>query len=256
MNLEKINWIIEPSGNCIKYLGEEMLQVAIIQRAIINLSGMDVFFKIAKNKLINNNKSILEIDRLIEEQKFLEKNSKRLISSSYNSINSHALVSLWSAIEVAIEDTIILIFRYGENSLYDLKKSGYSIKNFDPEKLLSEFDARKFYRSFEGQVGKSVNGGVGSVYVHMFEVFNMNISLNTADKLMLSEINAIRNCIMHRGGVLDEKAQSQIISKRHQLNKIIVINNKLYSEYTKVINDFSVSLLDAVVKSKYIKVNY
>ena len=144
---------------------------------------------------------------------------------------------------------------HGQKSLYDLKQSGYNIKNFNPENLLSEGEARKFYRSYEGQVGEVVKTGIVDVYSRMFKVFGLNLDLNATEKPLLSEINVIRNCIMHSGGVFDEKAYFHVPNSRYQLGQIITINNELYLEYSDVINKLAIALLGAVVKSKYIVKN-
>ena len=141
---------------------------------------------------------------------------------------------------------------YGKNYLRDLEDNGYKTKNFSSDGL-NEYDSRKLYRSYEGQVRNPTKMKVGEAYPKMMKPFGLNISLSISEKVMLTEINAVRNCIMHRGGILDEKATHDVMLKRYQLGQKIVINNELYMEYHRVISKFAVSLLGEAANSKYVE---
>ena len=174
------NWIIVPIGNCVQYIGEEITQTTILQRSIVNLSGMQVFLNIAKKTLLKNKKVLEGVNFLIKEQRFLEEKSKELISSNYNSINTHSLVNLWAFIETAIEDTIVYIFMNAPDPLYDLESNGYKIKNFLPNELTEE-NSRKLYRSYEGQVRKT-DRAIGNAYSRMMDVLGLEVNLSELDK--------------------------------------------------------------------------
>jgi len=253
VNEKDKNWIIVPIGNCIQYIGEEIIQTTVLQRSIINLSGMQAFLNLAKGTFVKNKKALEGIEFLIKEQRFLEEKSKELISSNYNSINSHSLVNLWASIETAIEDTIVYVFMYAPDALCDLESNGYNIKKFLSGEFTEE-SSRKLYRSYEGQVRKSERS-IGSAYSRMMEVLGLKVDLSDSEKSMLAEINAIRNCIMHRGGILDKKAAHDIVSNRHCVGQKIKVSNELYLEYYEVISKFASTLLRASTESKYIVVN-
>jgi len=253
MEKELKTLIASPIQNCILYIGSELAQTMLIQKNIMGLPFTRELLEKERATILKNNNSTANIDLLLREQKCLEDISKKIIISKYNSINSHSLISLWSAIETVIEDTIILIFlnkkeciKYLEENNYTIKKQKYKIS---PSIPLNENQAAEIYKSFEHQtkqkiidkkisMGEEKKANIGEIYCNMMNVFELNLNLEQHEKELLTEINSIRNCILHRGGILDDKAAKDMILKVHKVNKPIFIDNKLYLQYYEGIKKF------------------
>lgn len=103
------NWIISPIGDCVKYVGDEVVNTAVLQRSIINISNMVPLLLIARQKFLENGKDDTGIRHLIAENEFLADKAKEFIESDFDPINSHGLIGLWCAVETAVEDTVVLI---------------------------------------------------------------------------------------------------------------------------------------------------
>lgn len=243
-----LNWVIAPIGNCISYLGEEITQNAVIQRSLINLSGMDGFLNLAKESLIQKNIPTTGIECLIKEHVFLKEKSKEFISSDYNSINSHSLVNLWAIIEATVEDTVILTLQKGKVTLDQITRKGIKVKlNLN---LSNESDRRRIYRSIEMQTRN--NSNVGEGICNIMKVLNINLNLNNKTNKVLSEVNSVRNCILHRGGILDDKASKDIFIGTHKIGNKINITKAVYMAYFDAIRKLATQLMQAIIESPYI----
>jgi len=214
------NWIISPIGNCVKYVGDEVVNAAVLQRSIINTSNMGPLLLIAHQKFLENGKDDTGISYLIAENESLAAKAKEFIESDFDQINSHGLIGLWCAVETAVEDTVVLILMNDDKAQSVLQSHGLltvksSIK-FPP----SDNEARKVYSSLENQV-RNTKKEVGKSYCHLLSVLGINISVESQILETLCEINEVRNCILHRGGIIDDKAVAKSPSLTQYLNKKI-----------------------------------
>ncbi len=248
---DNINWIITPVFNCICYLGEEITQNALLQRSLISLSNMEYVLNFAKQSFIEKNIPVGAIDRLIGEHVFLKEKSKEIISSDYDSINSHSLVNLWAIIEVTVEDTVVLVLEKGNIALEDISDRGMKVKS--GLNLSSDVDRRKIYRSIEAQSRN--NSNVGESIINIMKIFDISLDLNDKTNRLLSEINSVRNCILHRGGVLDEKAGKDVFVGKHKVGEKINISKSVYLAYYGAIKELATNLMGAVTESPYITRN-
>jgi len=245
-----LNWIISSAGNCVKYVVDETINASVLHKAIISISSKRPLLEIARQKFIENRMDDTQLKILQRKNEFLEGKSKELIASNFHSINSHGLIGLWCTLETAVEDTVVLILIKDPAAIDTLITAEYKIKpKFIPN--MPEYDARNLYSSLEKQVRQNLT--VGEAYCKLLSVFGINIILYTSEVETLEEINSVRNCILHRGGIIDDKAAQSSSRLRRFYNKKINITNELYMEYYDAIGGFAQKLLNATLKSKYIK---
>lgn len=249
-----VNWILSPSGNLVKYIAEETIHASVLHRAIVNLSGMEFFIKIARQKYIAEGVDDKNLKFLQSQSKFLAEKAKELIDTKFHSINSHALIGVWCALETAVEDTIILILINDSSSLEVIRNCEFKIKqNNLLSNEVSEKDARKIYSLLERQArqGRSVGEG----YCKLLSIFEIEVNLKPLTIKKLAEVNAVRNCILHRGGIIDDKAIDESDDLSEFYDKKLILDNNLYLKYFDAISDFSREFSSSILKSKYIKTN-
>jgi len=246
-----LNWIIFPAGNCVKYVADETVNASILHKSITNLANMKPLLLIAQQQLLEHKQDDTSLKFLLKENEFLEKEAKNIINSNFHSINSHGLIGLWCAVETAVEDTIVLILMNDINALEAIKNAGYNIKG-NIKSPLNEIEARNYYsRKLEKQTRNDVTVGEG--YCILLSIFGLNISLDKKTLNVLSEINDVRNCLLHRGGIIDEKISNSSIELTKFIGKEINICNNLYLKYYDAVGKFSSALLGATANSSYVK---
>lgn len=244
-----LNWIIAPAFTCVKYIGEETINASVLHRSIINVDLIKPLLKIARQKLLENGLDDSSLVLLEKENELLEQKAKELISSNFHSINSHGLVGLWCAVETAVEDTVVLILMNDAKCIGAIKNAGYKIK-FDFNQKLDEEMAKKIYANLERQVRKCFRVGEG--YCTLLSIFGLQMQLDNNTLNILSEINSVRNCILHRGGIIDSKAGNESQRLANFVDKEINISNELYLTYYRAAGKFASALLSATTKSNYI----
>ncbi|MFH0998978.1 MAG: hypothetical protein V1844_26320 [Pseudomonadota bacterium] len=248
---DSYNWIIAPIGNCIKFIIEEIALASLIQRSMAALKGAGPLLSLAREQLLKAKKQVAHINSLLAEQPYLDKSANDLIDSDFDSVNSHSLIGMWGAIEIAVEDTIVLILMKDESAVDVLIMN--NIKTIDLIKgAISEVDGRRLFSKLERSIRSKLP--VGKAYSKMLEIFGLNIncSLNTLEKL--NEVNSVRNCLLHRGGFLDEKAIKECPLLKPYTGRKFIVSRKLYLEYYEAIEDFAKSFVHAAAKSKYVRI--
>ncbi len=249
---ESIKWAIIPARECVSFIAEETRIATLLLRSIMALSSQGPLLNLAHNRLKNNGNDLTEINYLINEQQWLGAAAKEMISEDFDPINRHGIVGMWVAIEVAIEDTVTLILKKDKFALSLLSKAGVKLPKSisDP---LSENDAHNIYRRLEQFSRK--NRSVAEAYIHSMSVLNIFFTLPTEIIETLSELNYVRNCILHRGGVLDERAHIEAPNLSSHIGKHLKISKEKYLHYYDAVAEFSIELLGGVGESSYCPCN-
>lgn len=243
------NWIISPVLTCAKYIGDETVNSSILHKSVINITNVGWLLTIARQKLIENQMNDEPIQRIQAENIFLEQKAKELIASDFHSINSHALIGLWCAVETVIEDTLVSILLNDSNAIDTVKKIDIKIKN-SIQSPVSEEDVRRVYSQMERQTRQK--NRVGESYCVLLSTFGIKMHLDKGILDALSEINSVRNCLLHRGGFIDKKAAQESPNLLIFLDKEINISRERYLSYYDTVHKFVIALCGAIMSSHYI----
>lgn len=248
--IETIKWAIIPARQCVNFIAEETRIATLLHRSIIALSNQDKLLYLAHQHIKELGNDLTGINKLISDQVWLGKSAKEMISNDFDPINRNGIVGMWVAIEVAIEDTAILILRKDKSVLELLSKAGVKLPKSITNPLI-ESDAHKVYKRLEQFSRK--NRSVAEAYIHSMSVLNIFFTLPIDIIKTLSELNYVRNCILHRGGVLDERAHIEAPNLSSHIGENYKISNEKYMNYFEAVSKFSIELLDGVGKSPYVR---
>lgn len=253
-NSDTRGWIIAPVSRAITYVGEEMFISGTLIRSLSALNGQEILLKVAREKLIqiNETQAIPPIDRLLAEAPGLSKAAAELLQNDYAVINSHSLISMWAAVEVAVEDTVVLVLTKEASALSLVTNAGVKTTSFASGPLSYE-DARRLYPRFEGKLRENLK--VGEFYIKLFDVLGIKFSCSCHVLSKMEEINNVRNCLMHRGGIIDSRAAQSVAALRPFLDKQILITQARYHEYFDAISAFLVEMMNGVIASSYNRTN-
>lgn len=244
------NWIMTPAVNAINYLTDEVRYSGTLKRSLASIVGMRPFFIITKDFLLKHGQSTKEIDLLISESPDNEIDGKRLAENDFEIINIHSTVNLWSPIEVAVEDTVSLILKNSEDSFHKIGSAGLNIN----KKYSWPLDHEELPRLFSSLLVQSRAGkNVGEAYAYLLEVLGLELDISTRNLHLVSELASVRNCILHRGGIVDEKASQVSDYLQEHLGGKVPISSSKYLEYYDAAAKFILSLLNASMKSEYFK---
>lgn len=109
-NSGAINWVIDPVTRAIGYVLEETKIAGTLHRSLAVLEGHEIFLRLAREKFVEaeTKEGLPYIDQLIAQAPGLSKEAAELRQNDYSVVNSHSLIGMWGAVEIAVEDTVVL----------------------------------------------------------------------------------------------------------------------------------------------------
>lgn len=156
---DAFNWILGPPGRCVSYIAEETRIGALLHRAIVVLGGFQPFLQLIKPLFQSDPEALARLEWLVKEQETLGQWARELSAGDFHPINSHALVGLWTAIEVAVKDTVSLIILRDPEVLSLALAMGASKRAFSVP-AADAASARKMYSRWEGHLRDSLSVGL------------------------------------------------------------------------------------------------
>ncbi|BFM20086.1 hypothetical protein [Gilvimarinus japonicus] len=247
---ESLNWIIGPVGRAIGFVAEEAIVAGTLNRSIIVLEGSEPLLRAARETLETHgaDEAVRGIDRLLTETPSLSKNAEKLKENDFGIVNSHSIIGVWGALEVAVENTVSLVLEKDKNALGLVAQAGVKTNAFEPGPL-SEEDAGRLYHRIEKTLRKDLK--VGEFYVKVLGVFGIDIACRRNVLSTLQEANSVRNCLLHRGGIIDERAAESSGALRSLKGQKIHITQSRYSDYYNAVSNFLREMLKAAIASSY-----
>jgi hypothetical protein len=204
--------------------------------------------QIVRQNFVDEGLNVQDIDHLVVEWQYWVGIARQYREADFASIHAHSFIATWSAVEACIEDTIVLILMNDSNASNLLNSAG--IRSTQSQSgTFNENDSRINYRRIEAHFRRNVDVGVG--YRNMLYHFGIQFDCeqNTYEKM--AEMNAIRNCILHRGGIIDDKAVEHAPALCPYIGQRFNISQASYLVYYDALKTFLISMLREVVQSTY-----
>lgn len=240
--------ILDPVMTCTTFVAEEGKIGGLLQRALTHFElGRPMLEYVALQFAQSGLHDAVEpMKGLLAAAPFQEEWAKELRESEYAVLNAHSLVAIWGAVETCIEDTVvkILISSPIPDGLLAL-----GIKA--PMSEYEEDEANEVYRKIERKLW--IKGDVVSSYENILSAFGLSAAVSSGTAEILREINAVRNCLVHRGGVIDEKAAREapilmpLIGKRFEVSKVN------YLRYHEAASEWIAALMSSICSSGYVR---
>jgi hypothetical protein len=243
-------WIIDPIGRCVQYIADESLLGGLMHRAVSTFEHFDVHLKLARKELLRHGrrKELAAVDSLLAQHPFLAKLAREHVASDFATLNAHGLVAIWAALESCIEETAVLILMNDSAARARMFTDAGTPRRLDPNND-DEETCRTLIQRWEQAQPRAAS--IGHRFERLLAFFDLGTTLDDALAIPLAEINAIRNCLMHRRGVIDERAVQEAPGLAARLHQPIVIKREEFLRYHKVVGDYAVSLMGRITKSKY-----
>lgn len=247
---QDFNWIIGPAGRCVSLIAEETRVASLIQRALTALSNQGPLLELAREKLRSANASEEGIAYLQAEQHTLGQWAKDIINDDYDMINRHGVIGMWVAVEVAVEDTALLVLRNDSNALTRIAAAEVKL----PSRLaspLSDYDAARIYKSLERHARESRS--VADSYCYLLSLLDVQVTLPTDCASILGELNFVRNCLLHRSGIADDRVTTEAPGLLLKPGDQIHIGSERYLRYFDAVAEFARAMLQGTLNSPHIR---
>lgn len=244
------NWLIGPIGQCVSYLADEAVYAGIVRRGLITMTGMQPYFLLAAKQLDENGSDIQQLRAMAKDYQQWEATASKHVADGFSTVHSHSLVGLWCVVETTIEDSVLLILNKSRCAEALLVNAGYRIMK-SPISSLQPYQVRRIYSALEYQ--SRDNRRVGEAWVHLMSALGVTIHIDPDSLEAIGEANELRNCILHRGGVIDDRSAQKAPQLKPYLGQKIEISEQMYFKYYRALSAFSTAMLTAVLASAYMK---
>jgi len=244
--------VLAPVGNAIKFVAEETKLASILHRGVIVLRDHELYLKLAKKMALENSQEqiIPQIDILLKDAPGLGKEAEEISQNDFELVNRHAFISIWAAFESALEDTIFFLLAHSDRPIEDLAVFGVAYKK--PSFERTDQNIASQVRRIEQAARKKHKSNIGKTYAWIFAEFDLRINQSRINEVILEEANAVRNCILHNSGVVDERA-AQVSSLSTLIGQELRVTKSKYLQYYQAVSQFLTGLLEAICSSSYIR---
>ena len=140
-------------------------------------------------------------------------------------INLPGIINIWVTLEATIEDVCVSLILEGPAALDRLRKVN---KKVSDTPVTSEESARKVYERSLQQLKKQ--GLVGAL-LDLLTQLGLRISIADETKDHLNELNYVRNCALHRNGVVEQRKNIEAPTLPVSIGSRLNISDELFLRY-------------------------
>lgn len=225
-----------------------MVLAGVLKTALITQSGFHMFAQIADASLKAQGKNIDGMDLLIQKSEEMAPFAKEHMKTGFHIVHAHALINMWAATSTSIDETIAACLLHDDAAAtagYDLL--GTKLTKRGP---IGEEEAIFMASKISRAALKTKVAEQG--YVELFGALDIHIRTDRRDFSGLEECRCVRNCLVHKNGVLDQYCATRVPSLAPLVGTDVVIDLSRGLRYCDAMNHFIVEFADAVAHSRYL----
>lgn len=253
MTEEIDNWILGPASRCASLLSDAMMLNSLLTRSVVAANSQRGLLTIARGvaSMKNERATVASCDRLLEAQGLIEESARKLIAADFHALNVQGTISMWVAIEVAVEDTVIAVLMNDEASARRIIADFTKGKPEIPPGPLNAESANLVFKRMERAAREQPT--TVDAYCWLLARVSVQLHLSDEESRVLTELYCVRNCVMHRGGIADGELVVKAPTLGVAAGDRIRIDKDCYHRYIGAGNSFAVKLISAVLASPYIR---
>jgi hypothetical protein len=244
-------WLFGPPNTLLQYIVDEQVITSVTHRALLNARATPILLAIAREQIPNPTDQTKDtFQKLINlsagDFGFAEKEA----TTGFNTLFSHAAVGTWGAIETSIENTLLNHIRKVSDVETVIRANAPAMKDKDLRRGLEGGAPEILLKRWEGSLPNTLTTMRRQLL--MLQAFGLHITLNPGNEQLLSELAELRNVILHRGGVVDQRFKDKCPWRSDKIGDRMRVSYELMRHYFEAAGDFAVKLIGTVVKSPYV----
>ncbi len=247
------NWILSPFSRVLSYATDEYQMAGLIHRGLVVLEGHQTYLQLARDRFVekNDENGIEKVDQLAKQSADFSSKAASYRKDGFNRVNQHALAGMWSGLEAYVEETVILILSNHPEALRKAEKYGIKLGPKDISKLRAG-EGMTVYRKFHSKALNNSEFESGPAFASLLRAFAINLSVSEGVLKELTNLAALRDCIMHNNAIFDQRAARKS-SLQIEIGSPIVVDWNSVERYFNAITVFLHACIKAVVESEYVR---
>lgn len=245
---DSFNWIIVSATRCVQVVADGAKLSGLLQRAVMALADQEPMLQRLQALLtaMGAGASVAAMGPVAQPNWTTWAND--LIRNDLHQIHVPGIIALWTSLEVAVEDTATLILVNDPQAVVDAVPAGMkSLPKSSPP--LDEDTARRAFSQLERTARQTRS--VAEAYAHVLAVLGMNLSIPSDVCEVLSELNYVRNCLLHRGGTVDSRVAREAPNSGLAVGDVVHFTHDGYQRYFRAVGAFAQAMVEAAVASRH-----
>lgn len=245
---DSYNWVIVPVTRCIQSVADGARLSGLLQRAVASLASQEALLCQLEALLRLMGKDVPVAEEGSIPAAGWTQWAKELIDSGLHEVHAPGVIALWASLEVTVEDTVTLILVNDAQALADVVAAGVRPSQSWPRPL-DESNARRVFARFE-QVSRGTRS-IAQAYAHMLQVLGVHASVPPHVLETVAELNYVRNCILHRGGIVDSRASQEAPKIGLSVGDTVRVERDDYLRYFGAVGAFAQQVLEGAIASRH-----
>ena len=238
---------LAPAVRCVESIASQAKLAHTLQSATIALANQKPLLQVAKLIAVTSKVDAEPFNQLLKRQESLEIWANEVLSQHHHATNLPALLNIWAAIEALVEDTSTLILQYEESAVEALSSAGIKTGKTHPR---TEDEARALY---EKSLLFFKKDGLVNGFISLLHCIGLHLGIGKDVIDSLRELNYIRNCTLHRNGVVEFRVRKEAPTLVNPIGTPIVIDSMLFLKYYDACSEFAKAIIPAIGNSQYMK---
>ena len=239
--------ILEPIARAVSSVVAQAKLAHTLQTATIALAGQGPLLLLAQKFVPQQDNAQHAISELIRRQKSLEIWANELQDNSNHDINLPALINIWVTLEALCENLCAAVLLIDASALRGLKQINPKI---DEKMDVTEESSREIYKLSLARVKGS---GLVQGFLIVFTALGFTPQLSNSCISGLTELNYLRNCSLHRAGIVEPRKVKEAPSFPFSIGEQIVVSDQLFARLYNPVAEFLQSLIPSLTKSGHLK---
>lgn len=233
-----IYYEVEPFESVFLARRDEILKlVAVSTNAMHSVQGMGRLSRALRHSS----------ERIAEAEAF-EANAKAEIEADHPVLHSAGTVLIWGALEASFRDFASRwLERHPECRRSPLLKN-LKVRLVEYDSLEGEERMRYILGIIEREVGATLKPGVGR-FECVLEVLGIAPRLNADERKSLSELAAVRNVIVHRASVADQRLLDLCPWLPWRVGEPVKVSKTLFLSYVDAASHYAANIIQAAERS-------
>jgi hypothetical protein len=248
------SWILEPASRLVDYAVEEARFALVVPKALIIAAGFRNYLLIAQRFVLDEQPTASQgLDELLARQEAIELGASELLDGpggESSVVTRHSIVGLWSAVEVTVEDTLVACLMRSDQARCALRRNGVTFHE-ETSGPGSEFEMRVALSKLESKFKRSNGVNSAGAYVSMLRELEIPMRMPEKELATFSELCYVRNCILHRGGAIDSRAEREAPRFVGMIGQPVELSEALWSSYYGFVGRFAGELISSLGRSPY-----
>jgi len=206
----------------------------LVTFSVQNMTGLEKLRKVLKS-------DAEEIERAAE----IESLAKNEVESDFALLRGSTTILLWGALETSIKDFLVRwLYRYPTSrNIPEFEKLKIRLVEF--EKLESLDRMRFLLDQFERELSATLKPGIGR-FDCILNPLKLKPKVPSAIRKTLNEMAAIRNVLVHKAGIADERFVSLCPGLKFEIGDSIGVSSSDFTEYLNASIEYVVAIINAV----------